>query len=43
MGYSDLRMMLEKIQKNLVTILVGIAAILTIIEQLWKGRGGELR
>ena len=40
MEYSDLRMMLEKIKKNLVTILVGIAAILTIIEQLWKGRWG---
>ena len=33
-------MMLEKIKKNIVTILVCIVAILTIIEKLWKGRGG---
>jgi len=33
-------MMLETIKKEIVTILVGIAAILTIIEQLWKGRWG---
>ena len=33
-------MILEKVKTNIVTILVCIAAILTIIEQLWKGRMG---
>ena len=33
-------MMFKKVKTNIVTILVGIAAILTIIEHLWKGRWG---